>query len=49
MIELGKYATTVLGAYGVSIVLLMAIIGLTIRQDAHAKRKLAKLERRKNG
>lgn len=49
MIELGKYATTVLSAYGVSILLLVALLALTMRANSRSKRRLAELEAKKNG
>jgi len=51
MPELGKYAAEVLSAYGVSLVLLAALVGLTVRRGAAVKRQLADLEARvsKNG
>lgn len=47
MIELGKYATTVLSAYGVSLLLLAGIIWQTVAANARARRELEKHE--KNG
>lgn len=40
MIELGKYAGTVLMAYGVSLALLVGIVAQTIRANARAKAAL---------
>ena len=47
MIELGKYAVTVLAAYGVSLALLAALIWQTVAANARARRDLEKQE--KNG
>ncbi len=49
MIDLGKYTTTVLSAYGVSAVLLVALVALTIAKNARSKRQLAELEARRDG
>ena len=46
MPDLGKYAGTVLGAYGVSLALLAGIIALTIWQARRAKRRLVEAEAR---
>lgn len=46
MIELGKYAHTVLAAYGVSLVLLAGIVIQTVRANAKARRALEEYERR---
>ncbi len=46
MIELGKYAGTVLAAYGASIVLLVGVILQTLRANARARRELEEYERR---
>ena len=40
MIELGKYATSVLGAYGVSLALLGGLIWQTLAANARARRDL---------
>ncbi len=45
--ELGKYAATVLSAYGATIVLLAGIVGLSWVQSRRAKARLAELEARK--
>lgn len=45
MIELGKYANTVLAAYGVSIALLIAVIWQTVAANARARRALEKQEK----
>lgn len=44
MPDLGKYADTVLGAYGVSLVLLFGLIALSIAQSRRAKRLLDEAE-----
>lgn len=49
MIDLGKYAETVLSAYGASLFLLVAIILITWRKNTQSKRRLAQLEARRNG
>ena len=49
MPELGKYAGTVLGAYGASLVLLVALVALTVWQGRRAKRDLEEVEARANG
>ena len=46
MIDLGKYASTVLSAYGAAIVLLVALVALTLWQGARMKRRLAEIEGR---
>lgn len=46
MIELGKYAGTVLGAYGASLLLLLGIIAQSLRANARARRALEEQERR---
>lgn len=45
MIELGKYAGTVLIAYGVSIVLLIAIIWQSVAANSRARRNLEREEK----
>ena len=44
MIDLGKYASTVLSSYAVSLLLLAAIVGLTLRRNAAVRDRLAKME-----
>lgn len=44
MIELGKYAGAVLGAYGLSLALLAGLIWQTLRASARARRDLEKQE-----
>lgn len=45
MIELGKYANTVLAAYGVSLALLAGLIWHTVAANARARRDLEAQER----
>lgn len=47
MPELGKYAVTVLSAYGVTILLLAAIVAQTILRGRKVKRALEEREARK--
>ncbi len=51
MPELGKYAFEVLSAYGVSLLLLAALLGLSIARDRRARADLrhAEEETRRNG
>ena len=49
MIELGKYAGTVLGAWAVTLVLLAGIIVQSLVRDARARRALEKEEPRRDG
>ena len=44
--DLGKYAGTVLGAYGAALVLLVALVVLTLWQGARVKRALEAVEAR---
>ena len=46
MPDLGKYAGTVLGAYGAALVLLVALVALTIWQGRRVKRALEEIEAR---
>ena len=46
MVELGKYAGTVLGAYGVTILLLAGLIWVTLRRGATMRRRLEEQEKR---
>ena len=48
MIDLGKYAVTVLSAYGVSLSVLAALIALTWRKNARSKARLAQLEAKRD-
>ncbi len=51
MPDLGKYALPVLGAYGVAIVLILALTWLSLRRSSRLRKELSELERRrkKNG
>lgn len=49
MPDLGKYAEAVLSAYAVSIVLLLAIVGLSIWRARRVKAQLEDVEARRNG
>ena len=46
MVELGKYAGTVLSAYGVTLVLLLGLVVLTLRQGKRMREKLEAQEKR---
>ncbi len=47
--DLGKYAGTVLGAYGAALALLVALVALTLWQGARVKRALEEIEARAKG
>jgi heme exporter protein D len=47
--DLGKYAGAVLGAYGVSIALLVGLCWLSWRQSVAARKALAAIERSADG
>jgi heme exporter protein D len=47
MPELGTYAGAVLGAYGVTLALLAALIALSLLRAARVRRALAAAERRR--
>ena len=47
MVDLGKYAVTVLSAYGVSLMLIFALVGATLWRSARVKRALAEVEARR--
>lgn len=47
MIDLGKYEGTVLAAYGITLLLLVLLIGMSLWASAKARRALEALE--KNG
>ncbi len=47
MPDLGKYAVTVLSAYGATLVMLAALVALTWVQSRRAKARLAEVEARK--
>lgn len=44
--DLGKYAGTVLSAYGASIVLLIGLVWMSLRASQKAKNDLQKVERK---
>ena len=46
MVDLGKYAGTVLGAYGVTIVLLLGLVWITLRKGAEMRHRLEAQEKR---
>ncbi len=46
MLDLGKYAGTVLGAYGVTVVLLLGLVWLSLRKSAKMRKRLEAQERR---
>ena len=46
MVSLGKYAGTVLSAYGVALALLLGLVVLSMWQSAKVRRALAAQERR---
>jgi len=46
MPDLGKYETTVLSAYGVTILLLVALVGLSLWRARKVRRALAAQEER---
>ena len=48
MPDLGKYAGTVLSAYGVGLVLLLAIVALSVWRAGRVKRQLADAEARRS-
>lgn len=48
-VELGKYATTVLAAWGISLVLLAGIVVQTLIRNARARRALEAEEARMKG
>lgn len=49
MPELGKYAFEVLAAYGVSLVLLVGLVLISLRRGARAKAALAQIEKVRDG
>ena len=49
MPDLGKYAFSVLSAYGVSLVLIIGLVLLSIQRSKKARVELEKVEGRKNG
>ncbi|MFT4793373.1 MAG: heme exporter protein D [Paracoccaceae bacterium] len=46
MPELGKYAAYVLGSYGVGVFILAAVLIMSLRANARARRELEALEKR---
>jgi len=44
--DLGKYAGTVLAAYGVSVLLIVGLVALTLWQGARIRRALQEIEAR---
>nr|WP_210527681.1 heme exporter protein CcmD [Rubellimicrobium arenae] len=49
MPELGKYAVTVLSAYGVTLVLLLGLTGLSWRRWRRLKAEMDRIERGRDG
>ena len=49
MPDLGKYADAVLSSYAVSIVLLILLVAVSIRQARKARIELEQVEGRRNG
>ena len=49
MVELGKYANTVLAAYGVSLALLAGLVWQTLAANARARAALDRQEGRRDG
>lgn len=49
MPDLGKYAVTILSAYGVTIILLVGVIATSLMKARKTKDQLAELEARRNG
>ncbi len=47
MPDLGKYAFTVLSAYGVSLVLLLGLVVMSLRRSGRVRRALEAQEQRK--
>ncbi|MHC0053149.1 heme exporter protein CcmD [Actibacterium sp. D379-3] len=45
--DLGKYTGVVLGAYGVTIVLLLGLVALTLWRGARVRRQLDDVEQRR--
>ncbi|MCA8880609.1 MAG: heme exporter protein CcmD [Rhodobacteraceae bacterium] len=44
--DLGKYASQVLAAYGVSVALIVGLVVLSLRQSARVRRTLREVEER---
>ena len=49
MPDLGKYAAEVLAAYGVSLLLLAGLVGLSLNKGRKARATLADIDARKDG
>lgn len=49
MVDLGKYAGDVLLAYGVTLVLIFGLIGLSLRQSKATKAALREIEEKRGG
>lgn len=49
MPDLGKYAVSVLSAYGASILLLVGIVVLSLRAGRKARSELSEVEKRREG
>ena len=49
MPDLGKYAASVLGSYGASLLLLAALVWMSMRRARRVKADLEKLEGRRDG
>lgn len=49
MPELGKYAAAVLSAYGVTLALLIVLVGLSLWRSAKVRRQLEEIENRRSG
>lgn len=49
MPDLGKYAASVLGSYGASLLLLAGLVWLSMRRARRVKADLEKLEGRRDG
>ncbi len=45
--DLGRYAVTVLGAYGVTLGLLAALVGISWRRSVAVRRRLREVEARR--
>ena len=43
--DLGKHSETVLSAYGISLTLLILVIGISLARGARAKARLTRLEK----
>ncbi len=48
-VDLGKYAGTVLSAYGVALALILALVAISLWQGVRARRRLEAQERRMAG